>query len=79
MPRTRFFDMSDIINSIDKNLDNFITSPNIENLIFANSWEGKAPSRTSANKRITKVLIEARQKRITAKLSNQFLNNLSRT
>lgn len=79
MPRTRFFDMSDIINSIDKNLDNFITSPNIENLIFSNSWEGKAPSRTSANKRITKVLIEARQKRITAKLSNQFLNNLSRT
>lgn len=77
MPRIRFFDMCDIITSIDDNLNNFITSPNINDLIFTNKWEGKAPSRADANKRITKTLIEARQMRITAKLSNQFLNSLS--
>ena len=75
LPRIKFFDMYDIVTSPNLK-DGAIIHPSIETISLKNEREGQDNSSAQANKRISKLLLEARTKNISINLSHRFLNNL---
>lgn len=78
VPRVRFYSMWDILNKVDAFKTGALFSPSIETLSLSNDLvdNNSGYSRKAANIRISKLLVEARNKTISISLSKQFLNNI---
>jgi hypothetical protein len=77
-PRVKFFDMWDIVNKADMFKTGAVLKPEISSINLNNDLVSNSGvlSRKDANTRISKLLVEARNKNISAALSKHFLNSI---
>lgn len=73
-PRVKFFDMADVLirySQYSNGYDVIYPNPNSKEFLLKNTWED-----SSSSARITKVLLEARTKNLSATLSTEMLRKL---